>query len=275
MANPKANEVTSEIQIIRFNQGELRVCILGTSPLIMEAVSDKARRELLCPRGRLNSAERAGRLKHNPLDEYRASVYVTSDPAAKTRLAFPSAAFKKAAASAALDIPGAAKTQIGRLLWAVGDRVELFGVPKMVSTIVRSSDMAHTPDVRTRAILPEWACNLTFRFMMPLLRETAVANLLGAAGVIRGVGGWRQEKGSGSYGQFALASADDADFVRICQSGTRAAQDAALANPEYYDDETEKLFTWFASEVERRGSASGNGQPANKKRTSVTPEVSA
>lgn len=251
---PKKESV-SEISILEVNQGELSVCILGESPFIYNAMSEKVRQTLLMPAPKKNAAERASSLKHEPLAEYRASVYHHIDKSRPTHLSFPASGFKKALAGAALDIPGAAKAQIGRLVWVCGDRVDMYGAPKMLMSVTRSSDINRTPDVRTRAILPEWACKLTLRYMKPILKEQTIANLLAAAGMIRGVGDWRQEKGSGSYGQFRLVSEDDADFVRICAEGQRKVQLAALETPSFYDDETQKLFDWFIEERARRGDA--------------------
>jgi hypothetical protein len=112
--------------------------------------------------------------------------------------------------------------------------------------------MNRTPDVRSRAIVPEWACRLTVQFAKPIMREQSIANLLAAAGIMAGVGDWRIEKGAGSYGAFRLCSATDPDFVRICKIG-RKQQDAAIADPECYDDETESLLSWYGVEVQRRG----------------------
>ena len=85
------------------------------------------------------------------------------------------------------------------------------------------------------------------------VREVAIANLLAAAGIVAGVGDFRQEKGKGSFGQFRLADADDADLKRIISTGGRKAQDAALEKFEAYDDETAELLTWFSGEVVRLG----------------------
>jgi hypothetical protein len=98
-------------------------------------------------------------------------------------------------------------------------------------------------------ILPEWACRLRVRYTKPLLRDNAVVNLLAAAGVIVGVGDFRQEKGKGSFGQFELVSADNPDFVRIVSEQGIAVQDDALANPVAHDEDTEKLWAWFDVEV--------------------------
>lgn len=260
MAKGKAEQAT-EISIMEVAQGELNVCILGESPLIYNAMSEKVRHELLMPAPKKNSAEKASNLKHDPFTEFRNCTYQNLGNKAATRLNFPSVAFKKAMAAAALDIPGAQKTQMGRLVWALGDRVDIFGVPQLFCAITRSADMNRTPDVRTRAILAEWACRVSFRFMKPILKDQTVVNLLAVAGFTQGIGDWRQAKGSGSYGQFKLVSADDKDFVRVCTAGIKA-QDDALETPRFYDEETERLMAWFVEERTRREGTKKNGKTA-------------
>jgi hypothetical protein len=246
----KAPTTTDEINVLEISQGEISFCILGSTPLLFNAMAAKARRELLMPKGRKTAADKAQSLKHQPLDEFRNSTYRRSDHMpGDTRLLFPAPAFKGVMATAALDLPGTKKTEIGRLTWIVGERVEVFGIPKLRMDVVRSADMNKTPDVRTRACLAEWACRVTVRFVMPKLRETAVANLLAAGGVTCGIGDFRQEKGKGNHGQFMLVDADNADFVRLTTTCGTAAQDEALKDPEFWDDDTAELMTWFSAEV--------------------------
>lgn len=260
MTKGKSSTNETEISILEVMQGELNACLLGIQPLIFNAMSEKVRHELLMPAPKKNAAAKAANLKHQPLDEYRNSTYQNRDKDADTRLNFPASAFKRALASAALDIPGAAKAQIGRLVWCTGDRVDIYGVPKMLMAITRSADMNKTPDVRTRAIVPEWACRISLRFMKPILKDQVIANLLAAAGFTQGIGDWRQQKGAGSYGQFKLVSENDKDFVRICKQGGRVAQDAGLNAPTFYDEETERLYTWFNAEVLHRYGSERNGK---------------
>ncbi len=241
-----------EISIIEVQQGRFEVCILGKSPLILNRMSEKAARELLLPRKK-TAADKAANLKHNPPEEYRASAYKSTGANDPTRLLMLSTAFKGAMRSVATDIPGAAKAQIGRLTYVAGDYVPIYGVPKLFMSITRSADMNKTPDVRTRAIVPEWACRLSVTYVKPILREKDVVNLLAAAGIMRGVGDWRPEKGAGAYGQFSLVSDMDKDFVRVVKTGGRVAQDKALADPEPYDVESAELLAWFTEEAERRG----------------------
>lgn len=246
-------EKQTEVTIIEIEQGRIDFCILGTSPLIMNRMSQKVLHELLAPKGKKNAAEKASTMKHNPIEEFRASPYIMTDPKAPTLLAILPTAFKRAMGTAALDMPGANKTQIGRLVSVEWAMQPVYGRPFIFMAVTRSADMNKTPDVRTRAILPEWACKLSITFRKPIIREQSITNLLAAAGFQSGVGDWRQEKGSGSYGAFKIVPADDADFKRIVKTQARAAQEEALANPEPYDAETGEMLSWFDVEMKRRG----------------------
>lgn len=249
----KPTDKEASIDIMEVVKGRMEFCILGTSPLIMNRMSQKVWFELLAPKGKKTSAEKAGSLKHNPIQEFRDSPYRMTDPKSPALLAVMPTAFKKAMGTAALDMPGAKKAQILRLIYVEGEMLPIYGIPKVFMAITRSSDMNHTPDVRTRAIIPEWACKISISFTKPILREQSIANLLAAAGFQSGIGDWRQEKGSGSYGAFKLVSADDKDFLRIVKTMGRKAQDEALESPEAYNDETQEMLSWFDVEVRRRG----------------------
>lgn len=252
MAKAKVEKQVEINEILKINTGNAYCCVLGTSPLILNRMSEKAKHELLMPHGRKTAIEKAVTLKHRPVDEYRASAHRISDEAAETYLAVPSAAIKRAISTAALDLPGTKKAQIGRLTWVPGDYVGVFGVPKLYMTIVRQADMNRTPDVRTRAIVPEWACRVTIRYAMPLITSQAVANLLAAAGITVGVGDGRQEKGALSFGQFEVVDEQNEDFQRIMATGGREAQQTAMEVPVAYDDETTELLSWYDTELASR-----------------------
>lgn len=240
----------SEIDILAIRRSSIDAHILGTTPFIFNRMAEKARRELLMPKGRKTRADRAQSLKHVPLDEYRASVHrwrdIDDEP---TRLCFPAPGFKGAMMTAALDLPGVSKSEIGRLVWVEGVSISIFGVPQIFMSVVRSADINRTPDIRTRAILPRWACKLTINFVQPKLNGQAMTNLLAAAGVTCGVGDFRQEKGKGSYGQFEICAPDHPEFKSIVESGGRSQQDAALADPQPFDVDTAEMLDWFDAEV--------------------------
>jgi hypothetical protein len=243
---------SGEIVIQQVKTHTIDFCILGTSPLILNRMAQKTWFELLAPKGKKTTAEKASTLKHDPLAEFRASPYIMR-PDANTLLGVMCSGFKKAMGTAALRSPGVKKTEINQLVYVNGEFAEIYGIPKVFMAITRSADMNRTPDVRTRAILPEWACKLSVTFVSPALRETSIANLLASAGVVSGIGDWRQEKGSGSFGSFALVAHDDKDFLRILKTQGRQAQQAAMDDPEAYNDETSEMLAWFDVEIRRRG----------------------
>lgn len=249
----KMKTAETEIQILQTQEGSITCRVVGVTPLIMNRMSEKAKHELLLPKGKKTAADKAANLKHDIYAEYRASAYVDPNPKAPTRLRVMSTAFKGALRSAALDIPGARKAQIGRLTYVTGEYVSIYGRPKMHMSIVRNSDINRTPDVRTRLIVPKWAAQLNVRFNSTLLRESSVLNLLAAGGMFVAIGDWRVEKGSGTFGQFRLAGAKDAEFDAIVESGGYSAQVKGLAHPEPYDQETAELQSWFDSEAGSRG----------------------
>ncbi len=241
------------IEIMQVEKATMDFFILGTSPLIMNRMSQKVWHELLAPKGKKTAADKAGTLKHDPLQEFRDSPYRMESSDAPTLLGILPTAFKRAMGTAALDMPGAKKAQILRLVYVHGEIIPVYGIPKVFMAITRSADMNKTPDVRTRAILPEWACKLSISFTKPIMREQSIANLLAAAGFQAGVGDWRQEKGSGSYGAFKIVSPDDADFKRIVSTQAREAQADAMDSPIAHDDETSEMLAWFDVEIKRRG----------------------
>lgn len=263
MATAKAKDAEISIQEIR--ESSMEFCILGTSPLIMNRMSQKAWFELLAPQKKTRG-DKENSLKHDPRKEFRDAPYRLADPKAPTLLALLPTMFKRAMGTASLDTPGATKSQMLRLLRVDWDRTPVFGIPKLFMAITRSADVARTPDVRTRAIMAEWACHVKVTFPASLIRESSVANLMGTAGRYCGVGDWRQEKGSGSFGAFMPVSADNPDFRRIVENGGREAQIKAMNNPQAYDDETSDMLAWFDAEVlakrgfkEAASSAAGDG----------------
>jgi hypothetical protein len=267
MATSKTSKPeNAEISIIEVQKGQIEFCILGTSPLIMNRMSQKVWFELLAPKGKKTAADKASNLKHDPIQEFRDSPYIITDERAPSYLALLPTMFKRAMGTAALDMPGAKKAQIGRLVYVHGEMLPVFGTPQLFMSITRSADMNKTPDVRTRAILPEWACRFTVEFTKPILREQSIANLLAAAGFQSGVGDWRQEKGSGSYGSFKLVSSDDPEFVRITNAMGREHQKQAMLAAHPYDRESSEMLAWFEVESKKRGF-----QPAEREGVTTAP----
>lgn len=262
----KATRDDSEISITEIHMTKMDFCIVGITPLVPHAMSFKAKGQLLFPPKKKNQAEKDTTMKHEPYEEFRAAAYKFREDDEPTRLYMPGSCFHSAMAAVAIDMAGAKKAQVGRLTNIEREKLPVWGVPQIWSTIVRSSDMARTPDVRVLPILPKWATRVTVEFVGSLIKTASVANLLGAAGTIIGIGDGRPQKGKLSFGKFRVCSEDDAEFRAILKAGTRAVQDKALADPVAYDMETEELLSWFTAEIDRR--IATPAQPPRKAKTS-------
>lgn len=241
------------VELIEIDTQTLICHVLGESPFIANRLSQKAKQQLIDPGGRKNAAQRATTLKHDPIAEFRDSPYTIRDPQSPTKLGLMASSFKAAMASAALDMPGATKAKIGRLVYVNGDLTPLYGTPQLSMAIVRSADINKTPDVRTRAVLVEWAATIEVTYAVPMLRQVDVSKLLSAAGQIAGVGDWRPERGKGAFGRFRIVEPENADYQRIIATQGRAVQEHALQFPEPYDDETQELLSWYFGNTAAKG----------------------
>jgi hypothetical protein len=240
------------VDVPRVVTGSSRLAVLGAKPLILNRMSEKARRELLLGGRRKTLVERQSTIKHDPYQEFRASPYTLRDEEAPTYLAVMSSAFKNAMTTAALDLPGANKSQIGRLVWVEGEYTPIYGVPKLFMSVVRSADLNRTPDIRTRAIVWPWAALIDVSYIVPLITPHAVVNLAIAGGQTVGIGDWRTEKGKATYGQFGIVEEGDPRLQAVLAEG-RERQVRAMDEAAPYDQETEELLDWWRDDPRRLG----------------------
>lgn len=232
-------------------QGRVTMRIIGSTPMYYNAMSVKAKRSLLIGGGKKTAAEKK-EIKHDPETEFRDSVYKTRT--GPTLLAFPAAGIKNGMATAALVTDGVKKTDVQRLIFLPQEKISIWGRPYLRMDVVRSADMNRTPDIRTRAFLPRWCAEIDIAFVTPNLSIHSIGSLVNNAGLVSGLGDFRQEKGKGSYGTFRLVSTeeDEALWQELTEKEARESQETALAEPETYDDETRELWAMLRQERMRR-----------------------
>jgi len=250
MATKKAEAGTLHIDALK--QGRVKLRMIGSTPLYFNAMSAKAKRQLLIGGGKKTAAERK-EIKHDPEQEFRDSAYRKRH--GETLLCFPAPGVKGAMATAALETPGVTKTSVQRLIFLPEQKIQIWGKPYLKMDVVRSADMNKTPDVRTRAFLPRWVAEVDIAYVAPTLSAHSIVSLLQNAGAIVGIGDFRQEKGRGSFGTFSVAGDDLGDFQDYWNEIKAEAldvQQAALDFPECYDDETEELMEMLQEEREKR-----------------------
>lgn len=240
------------VDIIKVVRGRATFCLLGSTPLMHNCMSNKAMQELLYPKGRKTAVEKKTTMKHNPIEEFEDSFYYARDNDAPTYVQHLSSAFRQAMQSAAKDLPGTNGAEIGRLTRVENERIAIFGKPLLDMRPVRMADIKRTPDIRSRLIQPRWAAQVTVSYMQPQLDNGSIGNLLAAAGAYIGIGDGRNEKGNLDYGLWEIVSPDDEEYLDIVKNWGRKPQMEAARAPEFYNEETERLFTWFYEEVKRR-----------------------
>lgn len=250
MARKKA-ESEAEINVPVLKQGVTTLRIIGTTPMFQNRMANKVKQYLLVG-GRKKTAAQKLEIKHNPLEEFRESAEILPD--GPTALGLRVTAVKSAMCSAALETAGVTKTSAQRLLFMPGDFAPLYGTPWLRLDTVRSADINRTPDVRSRCFLPRWGAEIEIRYVTPQLSLTSVVALLCNAGVLIGVGDFRQEKGKGSFGTFRVIGEghDDREWNDLVKNHCRKAQLAALKLPEYADKDTAELMQFFKEETARR-----------------------
>lgn len=247
----KIDSESAEISVKPLRRGMTRLRIIGETPLFQNRMANKAKQQLLVGGRKKTKADRL-EIKHNPIEEFRNSAEILKD--GPTALGLRVTAVKAAMSTAALETAGLTKTSAQRLLFMPGDFAALYGTPQLRMDVVRSADINRTPDVRTRAFLPRWGAEIEIQYIVPQLSVQSVVSLLCNAGVLVGVGDFRQEKGKGAFGSFRVIGDGEADaeWDDLVTNHARPAQEAALLNPEYADGDTADLMEFFHSEVKRR-----------------------
>jgi hypothetical protein len=250
MAKKTKDDAPVTLHIDPLKQGRVTMRIIGNTPIFFNTMSVKAKRTLLVGGGKKTAAEKK-ELKHDPETEFRDSVSRTQF--GPTLLCFPMPGIKKAMATAALETPGVTKKNVDRLIFLPHESLSIWGKPYLRMDVVRSADMNRTPDIRTRAFLPRWCAEVDFAFITPTLSIHAIATLLSNAGVVCGIGDFRQEKGAGSYGTFRIVGdEDEAIWRELTENEGRECQQKAMDEPEAANEETRELWAMLRQERMRR-----------------------
>jgi hypothetical protein len=269
----KRTEAT-EISITQLRRTGIIVRIIGETPMIQNRMPAKVMQGLLVGTRKKTKVERLD-IKHNPYNEFLAASELMPD--GPTAIGLRVVAVKAAMADAALETAGVTKTSAQRLLFMPGDRVPLYGIPKLRMDVVRSADMNRTPDVRSRPCMTQWGAEIEINFITPQLSAQSVLSLLHNAGTIIGVGDGRQGKGKLNCGLFRVVTDENDDEWNFLVSNCgREAQLRALENPEYYDQDSADLMEFWQAETDKRdsqgstlvaaksrGNGKGKGEHAN------------
>jgi len=250
MPSKKETQSTSLI-VEKLKQSTITLPIVGTGPLIYNSMSLKAMSALFMGAAKKTAAQKKD-IKHNPEEEFVDSCYINGQDGAY--LSFPSTGIKRGMATSALETEGVTKAGINRGIYVVGEHINIWGRPYMNMSVVRSSDINRTPDIRTRAKLPRWCSEVTIRYISPTFTQNNITSLLTNAGTLCGLGDWRIEKG-GPMGGYKLKEASDQKlWDELTKEEGATCQKLALENPEIesHDNISHQLYEAMQEERAKR-----------------------
>ena len=185
----------------------LEVEIVGDSPLIIHAWSEKAKREMLDKQ--MKKATK-GKDAKDPWREYVDALYwISEKPENPTqadidngRFGFPAVAFKASAIDAAFQQGVIAKkTTMRGAFHIVEEFVEIIGKPTMREDMVRVGGISKVADIRYRPEFKEWRARFTVRYNSTAITPEQILNAINIGGFANGLGEWRPSR-DGSYGTY-------------------------------------------------------------------------
>lgn len=203
-----------EIRPIEIQKTTIR--IVGDTPLIMHAWSEKAKREML--EKQMKKTKSTAREAKNPVEDFIRSMYwltpMPTDMSEKgfekaikngARFGFPVTGFKQAAISAAYRMGWAKdKMSMRGAFFIDGDENQMIEIHS--DTPIMREDMVKvgmgTADIRFRGEFRNWYADLTVSYNkngQHTLEQ--IINIINAGGYVCGVGEWRPER-DGQYGMF-------------------------------------------------------------------------
>lgn len=213
------NENIIEIRPIEIRKTTIR--IVGDTPLIMHAWSEKAKREMLEKQMKVTKSK--AKAAKNPVEDFIRSMYWLSDMptdmtergfeeaiAAGARFGFPVTAVKQAAISAAYRMGWAKdKMSMRGAFFIGGDENQMFEIHS--DTPIMREDMVKvgmgTADIRYRGEFRNWYADLEISYNTNgQYTIEQIVNIINAGGYACGIGEWRPER-DGQYGMFHAAPA--------------------------------------------------------------------
>ena len=207
----KTTKQESRIVIPAIKLQEFDLRIVGDSPLICHAWSEKAKLMMLQKQQKKASS---GKEERKPMVEYAESLYWLSekpnfasmteqeifDATQKGTFGFPTLAFKTAAIDGAYQSRAIEKKTTARgAVFISGEFAVLEGKPSIREDMART--VTGVADLRYRAEFREWRTMLHITFNGNAISAEQVVNLFSLGGFACGIGDWRPAK-DGTFGRF-------------------------------------------------------------------------
>ena len=181
----------TKIELPALQIERLGLTLVGDSPLIVHAWSEKAKKQMLDKQMKKASK---GKEAKDPEADYEACFYRTESGA----YGFPAIGVKAAMVSACRFV-SMKMTEARGAFHIDCEMLEVIGDPRPREDMVRVG--MGTADIRYRPEFVDWRIPVVIKFNANAISAEQIANLLNTAGFAIGIGEWRPER-NGQYGRF-------------------------------------------------------------------------
>lgn len=188
---------TKKINLEPIKIGELDLKIKGTTPLLMEKMSDKTAEELTSI---MQGMGRDKKKNRDFAEEVKDKIHYCDNG----KVGFPAAGFKKALVQSAPYMDGM-DMKLAKSIVVLGDMIEISSKPYVINkTMGRDSGRNRAPRPIWRPEFREWSCTLKIRYNSSLITPEQIVGLVKLSGFHVGVGGWTPQH-SGNFGMYTVA----------------------------------------------------------------------
>lgn len=205
-AKTKNENSASEVLLVKPVQPRrMQVTIVGKSPLIQHAWTEKAKRQIRDKQGGKKTKNREAR---DPKAEFTGATWRMPDG----RPAIPAGAIAAAMVNAAHKDLGIEKTLVRKAVFILPEDKASNLLPLIADEPVMREDMvrigAGTSDLRYRPMFENWEVTFMVEFDPDLMQPADIINLLNKAGFGVGLLEWRPQRG-GDFGRFEVKADEE------------------------------------------------------------------
>lgn len=225
MAAKEAEKNVVMVNIPKMSQRVMTVTLVGDTPLIVHAWSEKAKKEML---GKQQKKAGEGKAVRVPLREFVDALYlldehgqrieetpeefksITKDTQKaevyemlkKYKFGFPASALKLAMLDTSYQQGLVTKkTTLRGAIHVMGEYLIIDGVPTMREDMVQIGGMSRVADLRYRPEFKQWRTTVTIAYLENATSAEQIVTYLEYSGFCGGLGEWRVSK-DGSFGAF-------------------------------------------------------------------------
>lgn len=211
-----ASKNSTSIELPPLSLETVEIPLIGTSPLIVHAWSEKALRAMA---DKQQKKATKGREAKDPWVDFCGSLHwltdrpeePTEEDVERATFGLPAVAFKSAAVTACTSTGAITKVAARQAFHVEGEMVEIVGPPPAMREDVCRVGMG-TADLRYRGQFDPWGVKVRVQINTGVISAEQVVNLFNLAGFAVGVAEWRPER-DGGYGRFRVAEAGELEAL--------------------------------------------------------------